>query len=84
METSALSIISKKNELAQLLREKGKDNIQVKIINEEIEESNVQIAEMKKHLDSTHQRIATLLKKREQFPSEWKSAGIRDYGIDIL
>jgi len=54
METSALSIISKKNELAQLLREKGKDNIQVKITNEEIEETNVQIAEMKKHLDSTY------------------------------
>jgi hypothetical protein len=40
METAALSIISKKNELAILMREKGKDNIQVKIINEEIDESN--------------------------------------------
>ncbi len=27
METAALSIVSKRNELAQLLKEKGKDNI---------------------------------------------------------
>jgi hypothetical protein len=40
MESSALSVISKKNELASLLKEKGKDNIQVKIINEEIDETN--------------------------------------------
>jgi hypothetical protein len=40
METSAMSILSKKNELGQIIREKGKDNIQVKIINEEIEETN--------------------------------------------
>ena len=51
METSAMSIISKKNELAILLREKGKDNIQVKIINEEIDETNTQIHELKKVLD---------------------------------
>jgi chromosome segregation ATPase len=54
METAAMSILSKKNELAILMREKGKDNIQVKIINEEIDESNNQISEMKKHLDSTN------------------------------
>ena len=47
METAALSIVSKRNELSQLIKEKGKDNIQVKIINEEIEESNNQIKELK-------------------------------------
>ena len=46
-----MSIITKRNELAQIIREKGKDNIQVKIINEEIDETNTQIAELKKTLD---------------------------------
>ena len=40
METSALSMIAKKNELSLLLKEKGRDNIQVKIVNEEIDETN--------------------------------------------
>ncbi len=51
MESSALSIISKKTELGKLLKEKGKDNIQVKVINEEIEETNNQIHEMKKQVE---------------------------------
>ena len=40
METAALSLIAKKNELGTMIKEKGKDNIQVKIINEEIDETN--------------------------------------------
>jgi hypothetical protein len=40
METTALSIIGKKNEYSQVIREKGRDNISAKIISEEIEESN--------------------------------------------
>lgn len=79
MESAALSIVSKRNELGQLIREKGKDNIQVKIINEEIEESNNQIKELKTHLESTNQRILMLLKRRENLSSDWKSAGLRDF-----
>ena len=41
MESAALSVISKKNELSSIIREHGKDNIQVKIINDEIDETNV-------------------------------------------
>jgi hypothetical protein len=40
METAAISIVNKKNELASVIREKGRDNISVRIINEEIEETN--------------------------------------------
>lgn len=40
METITLSIMNKKIELASIIREKGRDNIQVKIINEEMEESS--------------------------------------------
>jgi hypothetical protein len=40
MESTAFSIISKKNELSQIAREKGKDNIQAKILAEEIDECN--------------------------------------------
>lgn len=65
METAALSIVSKRNELGNILREKGKDNIQVKIINEEIEESNSQIKELKGLLEQTNQKIMSLLKRRE-------------------
>lgn len=84
MESAALSVISKKNELAQVLREKGKDNIQVKVINEEIEETNNQIQEFKKQLEATNQKTLLLLKRRENFPNDWKAAGIKDLGIEIL
>lgn len=79
-----MSILSKKNELAQIIREKGKDNIQVKIINEEIEETNNQISELKKVLDSTNQKVMILLKRRENFASEWKSSGLKEIQLDLL
>lgn len=40
MESTALNIIGKKNEYSLVVKEKGRENIQAKIINEEIEESN--------------------------------------------
>jgi hypothetical protein len=87
METGALSVIAKKNELAQIIREKGsgaKDSIQVKIINEEVEETQNQIAELKKNLDSTNQRVAQLLKRREQFSQEWKQSGAKEIALEVL
>ena len=56
----------------------------MKIINEEIEESNTQIRELRKLLDATNQRIIVLLKKREQFSNDWKIAGMKDLGLEIL
>ena len=72
MESTALSIISKKNELSQIVREKGKDNIQAKILTEEIEESNAQLKEFKTSLDAMNYKMTSLLKRRETFPTDWR------------
>lgn len=37
IESAALSVLNKKNELQSIIKEKGKDNLQVKIVNEEID-----------------------------------------------
>ena len=84
METAALSIVSKRNELSQLIKETGKDTIQVKIINEEIEESNNQIKELKNMFEQTNQKVIMLLKRREGFSNDWKNGGMRDIQIDVL
>jgi hypothetical protein len=47
METLALNVITKKNELSVIVKEKGRDNIQAKLVNEEIEETSVALKEMK-------------------------------------
>jgi hypothetical protein len=65
METTALNILNKKNEISGVIREKGKDNIQVKIINEEIEESNNQFRELKQTLETSNQKMMILLKRRD-------------------
>ena len=40
MESIALNILNKRNEAGMMIRERGRDNIQVKIIGEEIDELN--------------------------------------------
>ena len=40
--------------------------------------------ELKNHLDSTNQRIMLLLKRRENFASDWKNAGMKDIQLEIL
>ena len=39
METAALSLMTKKNEVSALSRDKGRDNIQVKVLSEEVEDT---------------------------------------------
>ena len=39
METAALSLMTKKNEMSALSRDKGRDNIQVKVLSEEVEDT---------------------------------------------
>ena len=84
METSALSILTKKNELGTIIREKGKDNIQAKVINEEIEESNSQIRDLKNQLEQVNGRMLNYLKRRENFQGEWRSAGHREFPNELL
>ena len=40
MESAALSLMTKKNELQTAVRDKGKDSLPVKLLQEEIEEVN--------------------------------------------
>ena len=40
MESATMSLLTKKNEVQAMIREKGKDNIQVRLITEEIDETN--------------------------------------------
>lgn len=84
METITLSIMNKKIELASIIREKGRDNIQVKIINEEMEESSQQLKELRLQLEGVNSKMMQLLKKRESFQSEWKQGGLRDLQLEIL
>jgi hypothetical protein len=52
METAALSMLTKKQEMTTIARDKGKDSIQIKIISEEIEETNGQLKELKSQLET--------------------------------
>lgn len=40
MESAAMSILTKKNEIQSVIKDKGKDSLQAKLINEEIDETN--------------------------------------------
>lgn len=84
METATMSLFTKKNEVQQVMREKGKDNIQVKIINEEIDETNNQIREFKVHLDNNNTKMISLIKRREYFNNEWKQAGHKELALELL
>ena len=75
MESAALSLVTKRTELGTLLRDKSKDNIQVKIVNEEIEETSGQLKELKNQMEQATQKMSGLVKKRDSFSSEWKSYG---------
>lgn len=72
MESAAMSFMTKKNELQIATREKGKDHLQVKLLQEEIDETNTQMRELKTQLDNNQTKMISLQKRRDQFPSEWK------------
>jgi kinesin family member 18/19 len=47
MESVAMILSTKRGEAAAVAKEKGKDNMQLKLINEEIDEANTQMRELK-------------------------------------
>lgn len=47
MESATLSLMTKKNELSSALKDKGKDSLPAKLLQEEIEETNTQVRELK-------------------------------------
>jgi hypothetical protein len=52
MESAAFGLVAKKNELQVTIKEKGKDNMSVKLIQDEIDETNQQVRELKTQLDN--------------------------------
>jgi hypothetical protein len=58
--------------MQQVIRDKGKDNIQVRVINDEIEETNAQLRELKTHLDNNNTKMLSLVKRRDNFAAEWR------------
>ena len=75
---------SKKGEAQAVIKEKGKDSMQLKLINEEIDESNTQMREFKTQLDNSNTKIISLQKRRDQFLGEWRNAGHKDLAIELL
>lgn len=84
MESVAMIVNSKKAEAQAIIKEKGKDSMQVKLINEEIDESNTQMREFKTQLDNSNTKIISLQKRRDQFLGEWRAAGHKDLAIELL
>ena len=67
MESAAMGLITKKNELQLIQKDKGKDSIQAKLINEEIDETNNQVRELKIQLDNNNTKMISLVKRRDNF-----------------
>lgn len=72
MESAAMSLLAKKNEIQQIIKEKGKDSVQIKIINEEIDETNGLIRELKTQLDNNNTKMISLIKRRDAFQQDWR------------
>jgi chromosome segregation ATPase len=75
METCAVSLATKKAEIQAIIKEKGKDSMQLKLVNEEVDEVNQQMRELKTQLDNSLTKMISLQKRRDQFQSEWRQAG---------
>ena len=58
--------------------------MQLKLINEEIDESNTQMREFKTQLDNSNTKLISLQKRRDQFLGEWRSIGHKDLAIELL
>lgn len=79
-----MSLMTKKNELQASIRDKGKDHLQVKLLQEEIDETNTQMRELKTQLDNNQTKIISLQKRRDQFSNEWKQAGHKELAGELL
>lgn len=66
------------------MKDKGKDNIQVKLITEEIDETNNQVRELKTQLDNNNTKMISLVKRRDNFNGEWRQAQHRELAVELL
>lgn len=63
------SLLNKRAELSLIIKEKGASNIQVKIINEEIEEVNQNINQIKHKHEDESARLYKLQSERDRMQS---------------
>lgn len=67
MEMAAMSLMAKKNELQAVNKGGNKDSMQMKLLQEEIDETSQQVRELKTQLDNNQTKMISLQKRREQF-----------------
>ncbi len=83
-----MNLLAKKNELQSLTKgaagEKKDGGVQAKVIQEEIEETNGQLRELKVHLDNSNTKMISLVKRRDGYAGEWRSAGHKDLAVELL
>jgi hypothetical protein len=85
IESQYLSLQSKKAELSVVVKDKGPSNIQVKIINEEIEEVNQRLLGLKNKLKEGEARHGELEQNRERFRRAWQNdPSVTEIHMEVL
>ena len=85
IENQVLSLQNKKAELNSVIAEKGQGNIQVKIINEEIDEVNQKIGGFKVKLQEEQRRFSDLEGQRDDFKRSWtKDKSVKEMHVEVL
>jgi len=71
--------------LNNVIKEKGQGNIQVKIINEEVEESQTNIGSLRKKIEEENNKFNELASKRDSFAKSWKNdRNLSEMHIEVL
>ena len=84
LESASMAIQTKKNDLQQASKDKGKYSISAKLIADEIDETNNQMRELKTQLDNNNTKMISLVKRRDNFNGEWRHAGHRELATELL
>lgn len=85
IENQFFSLQNKKTELGVVIKDKGAGNIQVKIINEEIDEVNQKIGSIKSKLADEQTKFTDLENQRERYKRQWANdKSLREMHVEIL
>lgn len=85
LENQRWSLHNKKAECNLVIKEKGSSNIQVKIINEEIDEVNQKINQIQSKLSDEEKRFENLLNERENMQKKWlKDGQLHPMHLEVL
>ena len=85
LENQNWSLLNKRAECNLVIKEKGSSNIQVKIINEEIDEVSQKIGAIKTKLADDESRFDALLAERDKIQNKWhKVDSLHPMHIEVL